>query len=164
MVNRITKKILYEMYYTKEMGTTSIAKLFNTGVGEIKKLMEKYKFKLRSHKEACRTKYFLSSRPDNLKRYRREKHHNWKGGRVQKNGRWHILKPDHIRALQGYVSEEVLVAEILLGRGLKKGEIVAHINRNGLDNSPYNLYVCKDMVEFRTICIMEFDLPYSNIL
>ena len=53
-----------------------------------------------------------------------------------------IYKPDHPKAFdRGYVPEQVLVAEENLGRFLKDGEEVIHINGNAKDNRPENLKI-----------------------
>ena len=38
------------------------------------------------------------------------------------------------------------VAEKQIGRGLRKNEVVHHINKNKLDNRPYNLIVMKKVI------------------
>jgi hypothetical protein len=53
-----------------------------------------------------------------------------------------IRMPDHPRArANGYVLEQILVAEMMMGRPLIAGEEVHHRNRNRADNSEDNLQV-----------------------
>lgn len=68
---------------------------------------------------------------------------NWKGGRHKfKTGYIAIHSPGHPRAGRDKrVFEHILVAEKKLGRHLKPGEIVHHINHIKDDNRPENLEV-----------------------
>lgn len=70
-------------------------------------------------------------------------HPNWKGGRtIEKSGYALILVKGHHRSVgNGYVREHIVVAEKMLGRRLKKWEIVHHKNGKKADNRPSNLEV-----------------------
>ena len=46
-----------------------------------------------------------------------------------------------------YTVEHREIAEKIIGRDLRSGEVVHHINLDKLDNSESNLYVCKDYSE-----------------
>ena len=72
-------------------------------------------------------------------------HPNWKGGRYQdKDSYWYILKSEHPRANKsGYILEHILITEEKLGRYLKDGEVVHHIDGDRTNNNPSNLYVCE---------------------
>lgn len=78
-----------------------------------------------------------------------ERNYNWKGGFTIQNGYKYILCPEHPRAKskKGYVAEHVLVMEKTLGRTLKKGEVVHHIDEDKLNNEPKNLKLFKSRNE-----------------
>ena len=69
-------------------------------------------------------------------------HSAWKGGRVlDKTGYVLILAPlhPHARSPRGYIGEHRLLVEVLLGRYLKREEVVDHIDGNMMNNHPDNL-------------------------
>jgi len=65
----------------------------------------------------------------------------WKGGVKEQHGYRYIRAEDHPEAKwRGkYIAEHRFVMEKHLGRYLKKGEVVHHINGDGLDNRIENL-------------------------
>lgn len=65
---------------------------------------------------------------------------NYGSGRIRRSGYWYLLKKDHpFSGKQGYIAEHRLVMESHIGRSLKRGEVVHHINRNISDNRIENL-------------------------
>lgn len=70
-------------------------------------------------------------------------HWNWKGGiYVDVNGYSLVSAPYHHKSNdKGYVYEHIIVAEAKLGRNLKDGEIVHHIDMDRGNNVPENLHV-----------------------
>lgn len=72
------------------------------------------------------------------------KNSNWKGGRLNYQGRSFIYAPEHSesRCFGGaYILEYRLIAEKKIGRKLRRNEIVHHLNGNTNDNRPENLEV-----------------------
>jgi hypothetical protein len=60
------------------------------------------------------------------------------------NGYVAVFKPDHPKAMKGetwggYVYEHILMAEEMIDRPLKEGEVVHHLDSNRSNNSPDNL-------------------------
>ncbi len=62
----------------------------------------------------------------------------FKTGTYVKDGYRHHLVP---ASCKKYVREHRIVAEWMIGRKLRKNEVVHHVNGNGLDNRPINLQV-----------------------
>ncbi len=68
---------------------------------------------------------------------------NFTGGKyVDDKGYIRVLAPDHPFQNHGYVYEHRLVAEAHLGRFLKTGETIHHINEIKVDNRWDNFYLC----------------------
>ena len=60
--------------------------------------------------------------------------------KVLRGGYWYILNKSHPNSgKQGYIAIHQLVMEKYIGRYLRKGEVVHHINHNKLDNRIDNL-------------------------
>jgi len=67
-----------------------------------------------------------------------------------------ILAPDHPRAVgDGYVPEQILVAEEVLGRPLTLDEEVRHINENTQDNTPENLEIVSSNSGYRVVTLTD---------
>lgn len=68
--------------------------------------------------------------------HRAHKSHHWKGG-IKYSRNYRLIYDKH----GGYKSEHRFVAEKILGRKLLSSEIIHHIDKNQLNNSPDNLYL-----------------------
>ena len=65
----------------------------------------------------------------------------WKGGRMNFNGYVAVYCPEHPRTHLNHIFEHIIVAEEALGRFLKEGEVIHHINEQRDDNRLENLYL-----------------------
>lgn len=90
--------------------------------------------------------------------YLRERSGKWKGGRfVDATGYVRVLPPpDYAGSCgrigrAGYVLEHRYVAEQMLGRPFKRGEVVHHINGEKTDNRPDNLMVLSSVSAHRLL-------------
>jgi hypothetical protein len=77
----------------------------------------------------------------NLKRDYTKNNKRFKGFYYDRKGYKHIYKPDHPFAREKHIPEHTLVIEKKLGRYLRPGEVVHHIDFNPSNNDPRNLYL-----------------------
>jgi len=67
-----------------------------------------------------------------------------------------VYMPNHERAVgDGYVAEQILVAEKILNRSLTDDEEVRHINGNPHDNRPSNLEIISAHADYRSSALQE---------
>jgi len=80
---------------------------------------------------------------------RGEESHSWRGGKTRHSSGYILIKqPQHPRAnKQGYVPEQILVMERMLGRSLKPKETVHHDNSVEDDNREENLVLLSNSQE-----------------
>lgn len=98
----------------------------------------------------------IKSRVAAKRNQRGDKNACWRGGRVLAakkkrqrgertsfgNGYYYVLMPTHPNSnSSGYVAEHILVITEHIGRPLRKGEVVHHINLNKHDNRIENLAI-----------------------
>jgi len=71
---------------------------------------------------------------------------NWKGGRSIASNGYVLIRVGaghHLADVRGYAYEHRLVAEKKLGRRLKRGETIHHVDGHKRNNKPGNIEVCK---------------------
>lgn len=82
------------------------------------------------------------------KNFRMEKSPSWRGGRSITRGYIRLYLPDYMSSMDdGYILEQRYIMEKHLGRQLKKGEVVHHINGDTEDNNIENLMLFKNHSE-----------------
>ncbi len=126
------KSLLVE-YYQQNHSTRDCAKKFGMSTTTVIKYMREVGL-ARTKSESC-----------NVRDANRGKGSRWNGGRSSK------YKPGYMSIYTGvkdgvsqYRTEHLLIAERVLGRKLKKGEVVHHINGDKLDNRNCNLLICSN--------------------
>lgn len=76
----------------------------------------------------------------------------WKGGRSRASSGYILIRvgaDHHLADTRGYAYEHRLVAEKKIGRRLRPGELVHHIDGNKENNDPENLDVMKSRADHR---------------
>ena len=71
-------------------------------------------------------------------------HPNWKGGRTLAGKYVRVYCPENPRARRNYVPEHILEVEKAMGKPLRRGAEVHHVNQDKQDNRHENLVACQD--------------------
>lgn len=111
---------------------------------------------------SCRASSSTSTRPGGASRKSRSAREEWTVGRAKSEwmGAARVLASNgyvlrrvgrnhHLSDCRGYAYEHRLMAEDILGRRLRRGEVVHHRNHRKDDNRAANIEVCKSIAHHR---------------
>lgn len=153
----IDKDILYRLYVVEQKPMHEIAKELNVAIGSIYNYLKRYKietrdqkqtftFKGRKHTEELRIHTSKIHKGKKVSDETKKKIANakFKGGigfkKRRTDGYIYIYFPEHPKSTSdGYIMEHILVMECILGRHLRKDEVVHHKNHKKDDNRKDNL-------------------------
>lgn len=143
----ITKEQLEKLYHDpiKNRSASELAVLFGCSSVTIKNYLVKYGIAVKDQSQIMTGRKLTKEHRDKVVKTLRfgEKgvnNPNWRGGVIQKGRKKNGLYK-HIRVGDGYKPEHRLVMEKHLGRKLRRGEEVHHINGNKQNNDISNLIV-----------------------
>jgi len=122
------RDFLEALYWNQKLSLPQIGRMFKVSPSTVRAKLRDLGIKIRSHQEAQSLRSGVNSP-------------SYKNGRThtRPDGYILILKPEHPRAVQGYVKEHVLVWEQVHGKPLPEGWHVHHLNGVKSDNRPSNL-------------------------
>ena len=140
IVDGIPSETLTELHWGHNLTMQEIGNIYGVHRDAISYGFKKRKLSQRTKAEAIKLAYKLHP-----ERYHHtlsgERHPNWKGGRRKEKNGYVILFDPSRQHRRSY--EHRIIASQKLGRPLKSGEIVHHLNGIKDDNRPENLIVIK---------------------
>lgn len=93
-----------------------------------------------------------------------EGHPSWNGGRyISSDGYVMVRVGTRTRGWRGYRKEHLIVMEKKLGRKLKKGETVHHLDGDKQNNDPGNLVLCQSHADHRGLHSSLDSIAYSLV-
>lgn len=156
------KEWLHFKYWEQGLSATQIAPLVGKCHKTVLKWMRKYGIPLRTVSQAAMGKRHSAETRRKISEAKKgkknpmwgrtgKKHPRWKGGKTRHRENYVVLlRPEHPAAdPHGHILEHRLVMADHLGRDLKPGEVVHHVDGDGLNNHIDNLMLFPSQSEHR---------------